>query len=89
MHTFDETVNKLRWSGLSLDDVTVGAFDRVQAAVVELPLREFLGAEIPHHRARYLRRGDDRFWDRGSPNQPAPVASMHGTSRRKQHRTAG
>jgi len=79
MHTFDETVNKLRWCGVTLDDVIVGAFDRVRAAIVEIPLREFLGSEFPHHRARYLRRGDDCFWDRGSPTRPPPAASAHRT----------
>ncbi len=64
MRTFDESVNKLRWSGASLDDVVVGTFDRVRESIVEMPLPEFLVSEIPHHRARYLRRGIDYVWDR-------------------------
>jgi len=70
MRTFDETVNKLRWTGAALDDVIVGTFDRVQAAIVEVPLREFLLSDIPHHRARYLRRGADCLWNRGAARPP-------------------
>ena len=66
MHTFDEVVNKLRWTGTPLSDVAVGTFDRVRGAIVELPLPEFLMSEIPHHRARYLRRGLEYMWDRRS-----------------------
>jgi hypothetical protein len=74
MRTFDDAVNRLRWSEQSLDNVVVGTFDRVLARIVELPLREFLSSDIPHHRARYLRRGSDYLWDR-RPSAPGPTAT--------------
>jgi hypothetical protein len=52
MLTFDEFVNKLKWTGAPLEEI------------VELPLPEFLASEIPRHRARYLKRGFSTLWDR-------------------------
>ncbi len=64
MRTFDETVNKLKWTGEALDAIVVGYFDRVEEKIFELPLNEFLVSEIPRHRARYLKRGNEIIWDR-------------------------
>ncbi len=64
MRTFDETVNKLKWTGEDLDAIVVGYFDRREEKIFEVPLREFLVSEIPRHRARYLKQKGDLIWDR-------------------------
>jgi hypothetical protein len=64
MRTFDDIVNKLRWTGVSMEHLIVGTFDRVAGKIIEMPLPEFLVSKIPHHRARYLRRGLVYLWDR-------------------------
>jgi uncharacterized protein (UPF0248 family) len=64
MLTFDEIVNKLKWTNVPLGEVVVGYHDRVEKRIFELPLPEFLESEIPRHRARYLKRGFNTLWDR-------------------------
>ena len=64
MLSFDEIVNKLKWTGVPLGEVVVGYFDRLENKIIEMPLSEFLGSEIPRHRARLLKRGDKVIWDR-------------------------
>jgi hypothetical protein len=54
MLTFDEFVNKLKWTGVPIEEIVVGYFDRVEKKIVE----------IPRHRARYLKGGFSTLWDR-------------------------
>ena len=70
MLTFDEIVNKLKWTGAPLAAIAVGYHDRVEKRIFELPLPEFLASEIPRHRARYLKRGWEIVWDRRRVSTP-------------------
>ena len=70
MPTFDEFVNKLKWTGEPLAAYVVGYADRFERRLVEIPLPELLSSEIPRHRARYLKRGWEIVWDRRRLSTP-------------------